>query len=396
VKVALVCIAPLRDAGTVGGTYSAVLAEGLQADGVEVELWSRVCDEPHAPVGVPVLQVWRSGLFAWWDIVRAVRARKPDVVHFQHYFFVLGNSAAGEVSTIALMFALALMRVRVVSTLHDVPGRAQITPAYVRMHSYRYPAWFIRLALGWTFRIVAGLSRKTIVHQAVFVDRLAELGVPREKIDVIAHMALPSRPVERSAARTELGLPADAQIVLFFGYATGYKGIEELLAGFAVLAERGRRFVLVLGAGVHPKIFADPAYRAFYERLRASADALPNVEFVGFIESDRLDAYISAADAGILPYVEYHGASGPMYFYLSHRRPVLVSEQIADHTPELCAGAFATTPDGIATAVERFFDDPSVGAAIVEASELLRESVFANEYVELTRAAYDQAVRESE
>lgn len=391
-KVAIVCIAPLRDEGTVGGTYSAVLGEGLQADGVEVELWSRVYDRPHAPVGAPVLQIWRPGLFAWWDIVRAVRARKPDLVHFQHYFFVLGNSAAGEISTIALMVALAFMRVRVVCTLHDVPAREQITPAYVRMHSYRYPAWFIRAALGWTFRIVAGLSRKAIVHQAVFVDRLTDLGVARAKIDVIGHMALPSQPVERSAARAALGLPADGRIVLFFGYATGYKGIEDLLAGFALLAERGRPFLLVLGAGIHPKIFGDPEYRAFYERLRATAEALPNVAFAGFIDTDRLDAYISAADAGILPYVEYHGASGPMYFYLSHRRPVLVSRQIADHTAELSAGAFETTPEGIADAVERFFDDPSVGAAIAEESELLRESVFANEYVGLTRTAYEQAL----
>lgn len=392
-KVALIGLAPLRDAGTVGGTYSAVLAEGLQADGVDVELWSRVCDEPHARLDVPVLQIWRQGILAWFDILRAVRRRKPDVVHFQHYFFVLGNGAGGELSTIALMLALRIWGVRTITTLHDVPGLAQITDEYVRMHSYRYPAWFIRPALGWTFRIVAGASRKLIVHQAVFVERLAELGVAREKIDVIAHMALPTQPVEPAAARASLGLPADAQIVLFFGYATGYKGIDVLLAGFALLAARGRPYVLVLGAGVHPKIFADPEYRTFYAGLRATAEGLPNVEFAGFIDTDRLDAFISAADVGILPYVEYHGASGPMYFYLSHRRPVLVSAQIAEHTPQLRESAFATTPEGVAAAVERFFDEPSAREAIAGECERLRESVFANEYVEATRAAYDQALR---
>jgi len=391
-RVAIVCIAPLRARGTVGGTYSTVLAELLTGDGLNVELWSRITQEEHAPSGVPIVQVWRPGLFAWLDIVRAVIRRRPEIVHFQHYLFMLGKGAVGEISTLALMISLKFLRVRVVTTLHDVPGRSEITPAYIKAHNYRYPVWFIRAALGSMFKFISQASRAVIVHQEIFADRAVQFGVRRAKIEVIPHMPLPAKPVDRGAARRALGLSESAAVALFFGYATGYKGLAELIECFAALGSRDRPIELLLGAGIHPKAFEEAGYGGYYAQIEKRAAEIENVRFVGFIPEQILGNYICAADVGILPYKAYHGASGPLFLYLGYDRPVLVSQQIAAHTPELVAGVFEVEPRDIARIAARFFDDPHARDEIQSECRSLRELAFSSECADLTRAAYARAL----
>jgi glycosyltransferase involved in cell wall biosynthesis len=380
----------MRDRATIGGNYSAVLAGALARSGLDVELWSCVTSHELAPCDVPIVQVWRPGAFAWLDILRAFLRRRPAVVHVQHYAFLLGSGASGELSTLALVLVLALVGARTVVTLHDVPGRAQITTAYARAHNYRYPAKFIRFAVGVLFRAIGMASRVVIVHEEPFADRAAAFGVPRSKVRVVPHMALPANPIDRATARRALGLGDDERVVLFFGYATRYKGIENLLEAFALLRERGSDVRLLLAAGEHPKIYQEPEYRAYYARLRSRADELANVTFLGFVPDDLLGARICAADLGIVPYVESHGASGPMNYFLTYDRPLLVSEQVAEHAPELAPVAFATSPATIADAVAGFFDG-STGDAVRARCAELRASLLAVEYVELTEAAYAEA-----
>ncbi len=388
--VAIVCIAPMRDRATIGGRYSAVVAEALAADGLDVELWSCVTSYEGAPCGVPVLQVWRSGALAWIDIVRTFLRRRPAVVHLQHFAFLFGGGAAGELSTLALMLVLRLLGARLVVTLHDVPSQTQMTSKYLRAHNHRFPAGFVRLSVGVLFHAIGLAARIVIVHAAPFADRAMALGIPPSKIRVVPLIAWTERAVERSEARGELGIGTDERVVLFFGYATRYKGIENLLEAFALLGARDAKIRLLLGAGEHPKIFDEPAYRVYYAGMRARAERMPNVTFLGFIADDRLGQVIGAADVGIVPYLETHGASGPLNYFLACDRPVLVSEQVAEHACELSESAFRTTPDGIAQAVLSYFDGGG-GERVRTSCDRMREALAVGGYVDLTKAAYAEA-----
>jgi len=394
-SVAIICIAPLRNSGVPGGAYAATLGEALQGNGMRVELWTRKSPEMHAEFDVPVRQVWRAGPWAWLDILKAVIERRPRIVHLQHFFFLLGNGAAGELSTMLLMFCLALVGSRVVVTLHDVPGKEQITPEYVKLHKYNYPASFALAGIATLLYLIGKVAREIIVLNEFFAERLARFGVDPRKINVIPHMPPPAHPVERSCARKTLGLDGTERIVLFFGFATAYKGIELLLSAFEILEERGSKVRLLLGAGFHPKVGATRGYPEYYSALETKARSIELVDFVGFIDSDDLDTYLSAADLGILPYVEYHGASGPLYYYMSHERPVLVSTCIAQHTPGFHSGAFATSPAAIADAISRFFEDESFRDSISRESAELRRTLLSDAYLIQTRNVYDKALRTS-
>ena len=392
-SVAIVCIAPLRRTAILGGTYSAVLGDALYDTGTNVELWTKRSAEATADLDVPVRQVWRSGALAWLDIVRAVLARRPRIVHLQHYFFLFGNGAGGELATLLLLLCLPLLRTRVVVTLHDVPGKAQITPAYIKLHKYNYPALFVLAGITTLMYLLGSVASQIIVHNELFAGRLVDFGVDPLKINIIPHMPLPSNSIDRATARRALGLDEAGHIVLFFGYATGYKGIEQLLGAFEILETRGSTVRLLLGAGVHPKMGNAAEYAEYYSAMESRARAIHLVEPVGFIDPADLDTYISAADLGILPYVEYHGASGPLYFYLSHERPVLMSTQISEHTPGIVSGFFDVAPTEIAAAISRFFDDESFRESVCRESADLRGALFSDNYLTLTREVYGKATR---
>ena len=58
--------------------------------------------------------------------------------------------------------------------------------------------------------------------------------IPAERIAVVPHGPLleAHRPIERQAARRQLGLPPDAEVVLFTGLIEPYKGLADLVAAF--------------------------------------------------------------------------------------------------------------------------------------------------------------------
>ena len=390
-RVAIVCVAPLRSGPVLGGTYSSSLGEALAGRGIEAELWTKKTVEPYADVKVSIRQVWRPGLMAWLDIVRAVWKFKPDVLHVQYYFFLFGNGASGEISALLLALSMFLLRTRLVVTLHDVPERERMTQQYLRLHKYHYPAPLVRAGVSAVFSVFGKAAQAVIVHGDRFAQRLIEFGVPVGKIAVIPHMPLLVKRIERTAARAQLNIRNGACVILFFGYATGYKGLESLLDAFEILERRKSYVRLILGAGTRPKFGDTPEYQRYYRRLEARANSLSSVDFVGFIKPSELDTYLSAADAGILPYIEYHGASGPLYYYLAHGCPVLVSRPVAEDLPGFHAGVFESAPSAIADMIDRFAGDPALRTSIAAECSAQGDQAVSNGYLDLTREIYLQA-----
>jgi len=384
-------VAPLRSGPVLGGTYSSSLGEALAERGIEAELWTKRTAEPYARVNVPVRQVWRPGVMAWLDIIRAVWRFKPDVLHVQYYFFLFGNGASGEISALLLALGMLFFRTRLVVTVHDVPERERMTQQYLRLHKYHYPALLVRAGVATVFSLFGKTARSIIVHGDRFAQRLVEFGVPAKKIAVIPHMPLLVKRIERTAARAQLDIRNGTCVILFFGYATGYKGLESLLDAFEILERRKSHVRLILGAGVRPKFGDTPEYRRYYRRLEERARSLKSVRFVGFIEPSQLDTYLSAADAGILPYLEYHGASGPLYYYLAHGCPVLVSRAVAEDLPGLHAGVFESAPAAMADLIDRFAEDQAVRTSIAAECATQGDQAVSNGYLELTREIYAQA-----
>lgn len=101
----------------------------------------------------------------------------------------------------------------------------------------------------------------------------------------------------RSECRRELGYDADELVVLSAGKMVPEKRLESLLDAVSHMAKANRRVrLLMVGAD-------ESAYASSIKQLVADDTLLRSVtQFLGFQESDRLNALMNAADIGVWPH----------------------------------------------------------------------------------------------
>jgi glycosyltransferase involved in cell wall biosynthesis len=202
--------------------------------------------------------------------------------------------------------ALALRltgRRRLVVTLHD-PHRPGLSNRFVR----------------WTYTHVAD---RVLMHSEHLADELTRItDVDRGRIAVVPHpsfaaVANASDPV---AARDLLGLPREAQIVLFFGQIRAYKGIDTLAAAMdTVLAARRGVHLLVAGSVNDPEL--ERELTALRERNRSAVTLMTGR---APLDAQALDLALSASDLVALPF-RTASQSGSAVYALSHGRAVLTT-----------------------------------------------------------------------
>jgi glycosyltransferase involved in cell wall biosynthesis len=163
-------------------------------------------------------------------------------------------------------------------------------------------------------RLVARLTARTIVHtQADLASLPAALAA---RTVVIPHgeyggLARTGGPVDRDAARAELGLDADVPATLMFGQLRPDKGLDDLVAAVAAVP------------GLHLLIGGEDL-----GGLAAVRDALKDLDEratvrEGFLEMSEVATLFAAADTVALPYREA-SQSGVLLLAYGFARPVVV------------------------------------------------------------------------
>lgn len=110
----------------------------------------------------------------------------------------------------------------------------------------------------------------------------------------------PAAPEARAQLQQELGLPADAPMVLFVGFFSREKNPDVLFEAWAALAERGVASTLVLVGATRGAYYEIDA--AIAERIRGQAAARGLSERLVFVEStDRIEHFYQSADVFALP-----------------------------------------------------------------------------------------------
>lgn len=157
----------------------------------------------------------------------------------------------------------------------------------------------------------------------------------------------------RETARRHLGLPAEGEVALFFGYVRHYKGLDVLLRAWPRV--RARRPVTLLVAG---EFYEDAApYRA----LAAAAGGEPGVRLLErYLSDEDVEAAFKAADVTVLPY-RSATQSGVTHVAYALGVPVIttdvggLAETVKpDETGLVCA---PEDPAALAAAVLHYFEE---------------------------------------
>lgn len=295
-----------------GNRYQPLLAEGLEAAGIRVQLKQDLTPKL-------MKRIVERG------------ARRPQIVHLHWQTYLTRPSLPGSIraSTSFLTRLVRLRRngARLVWTVHHlIPDE----------HSHQ--AWE-RLTL---------TAQGRIVHQAIVHSRGAAeetvrfLRVPEEKLSIIPHGhyadAYPNT-ISREDARAQLGIAADKSVLLFFGRIRELKGVPELLDGFAQVSNTD---AVLLIAG---DPWTDPLRRLVEQRAAAN----PRIRIaLGFIPEEDVQVYMNAADCVVLPF-RSGITSGSLALSMSFGKAI-----VAANTPSLAS----VPPEGGAI----FFDQKRPGA----------------------------------
>jgi glycosyltransferase involved in cell wall biosynthesis len=320
---------------------------------------------------VEIVEGYRRGS-PWSAFQLAISALRSDVkiLNIQHELFAFG----GPVSALTLPIALRVLQLfgrRIVTTMHGVIAPSDITPSFVRNNGSHVPPFVARLAWRWLVRGVCSASNLILVHDEAHRRVLAQDYAIRNRVEVVAlgirPSPLPSAP-ERASARAELGMTARDEVLTFFGYFAGYKGLERLFCALPrLLKERANLHVIL--AGDVPDRLAVSSPLARHAALLAAADH--RVHHLGFVPEAKVRQVLIATDALILPYTAGISASGPLALAAGCGTPVLLSRLLANGSPERFV--FDPTPEGIEGAVTSFFDDGEVRDQSMEYVLRLRE-----------------------
>ncbi len=165
-------------------------------------------------------------------------------------------------------------------------------------------------------------------------------------------------PVGRAEARAALDLPADAPVLLFFGFVREYKGLRVLLDAMPQIRERVPGVRLVVAG----EFYDDEApYREQVRRL-GIGDA---VRFdAAYIPNEHVGRYFGAADLVVQPYLSAT-QSGVAQIAYHFERPLVTTDVggLAEAVPP-DAGLVVPPEDpaALAVAVVRFFEERMAGA----------------------------------
>ena len=331
----------------------------------------RLCgvSDTYCEDDVWVCRCWDRGLFYPFRIFwNAARWRgRVDVFHVQHEYFLFGGVFSAVLFPF-LLFLLKLFRKPVVVTLHGVISLSVIDREFLRDNMIGgFPFVFRLGALGLT-RLIACFADALVVHDEFFRRVLVdEYGVCESKVFVVPHGVEEAREVINSdEAKRILGV-GGKKVLLFFGYITGYKGLELLIDAFKFL-KNDEDFVLFIAGGEHPRLRGKRRYREYLRRLRERARRVSDrIIFTGFVPEDKIPIYFSAADLVIFPYKAVMSSSGPINLAIAYRKPFLVSNVM-----NLIYGSSASFPLSaicLSKVIESFFNDNTFHEVVLEILE---------------------------
>lgn len=282
-------------------------------------------------------------------VARRIRGLRPDVVHVQ-----FAPSAFGFRPWPGLL--PGLVEAPVVTTVHEYGWWA--APSWVPEPVWRAVERTGRLDRE-TWRLVPGAAA-TVTTNAGHATALADrLGMDADLVPLAPNVP-DLGAVDRTAVRHGLGVPAEAEVVAFFGFVHPVKGLRYLIEAVAALraAGRDRLHLLVLG-GFTSLALPTPEARAFRAELTGHVDACGaagHVTITGHLPADRVSAALHASDLAAFPFTAgattksgallsafAHGlptvvtAADPPDPVLLDRENVLVAPRVRD--PEVLAGA---------------------------------------------------------
>ncbi len=251
----------------------------------------------HLPKSIYELLELGYSVIAYRRLKKAVLKHRPDCIYERYNLF----SPAGV--WLSKKYGLPL-GVEVNAPLFDERSR--------------YGGIALPKLADWSESYVWHNADALFVVTDVLADRVADTGVPRDRIEVVHNGIDLNRfvPGDPDAAKRELGL--EGRLVLgFAGFARDWHGLDRVVRLLASPAGSNGHFLLV-GDG--------PAVDGI-RRLAAELGVTDRITITGIVDRDAIPRYVNGFDIALQPDVVDYASPLKMFEYLALGRAVVAPDK---------------------------------------------------------------------
>jgi len=261
--------------------------------------------------GADVHEVFSRRLPFAAPLVEAAVRQGVDVVHVQHAPDILGLGS----ELLALLQGLRARGIRTVVTLHTVydtwSGLIERKPHVRAFH-----------------RSLGAAADRILVHQPTCRDTLVGHGVPAGRLALIPHGTDRLETGDGARIRARHGIPAEAPLLLFFGFVHVQKNVHTVLKAMPGILARVPEARLLVAGSIAGGTWYNRAYAWYLDHLGRSLGLGERVTLTKlFVDAaDVADTY-AAADLVLLPHQQGYGsASGVLHQAIGAGKPLLCSD----------------------------------------------------------------------
>lgn len=272
-----------------------------------------------------IIRCWDHSPVYFYQLIKEVIKRKIKRVHIQQELHIFG----GLITVLLLPLLILLLRIlrrEVIITLHGVVPLKDINQEFVKENGYSGSPLIIKNILRIVYFVICLFPNKIIVHDYKFKQSLQEdyfvsfkdISVTGIGIDDTISL------IPKDKARKKLEINNNKYTFLYFGYVTGYKGIELIIDALKSMKDNDFNFIIV--GSEHPRRKNEPQYKDYYNKIKGYFQKDKRCHFTGYVPEEEVNYYFRASDCLVLPYTAHISSSGPMAQAISNEILVIGSD----------------------------------------------------------------------
>lgn len=356
-------------------TFCKYLYSTAESDEHEFVIYANTDSEAyvHTNEYIQIAYIWKKGVNPFWTILKDMRKRKIDIIHIHHELYLFGSIWANFFFIIFLMHC-KLIGVRTIVEFHSVVPLKKIDMNFMIENGMRARPRFARFCFrGLHFGINLS-AYHYIVHEDIFKEYLVKYyNVKRNRITVLALPCInPPVTYDQEEAKKLLKIDQKSKMVLFFGFITGYKGLDRLCTASETFLNSIDNCVLYVAGGLHPRLKGNDKYLSYVDSLKDKLDASLSV-WHGYAQDCEMPILFSAADVVIFPYTVAMSSSGPLAQAIAFEDALIVSDAFKDII--FCNECFfGSTPDDLSKKICEFFENEQLRDTIIKYAKELKVS----------------------
>jgi glycosyltransferase involved in cell wall biosynthesis len=263
--------------------------------------------------------VWTTYRYALQILSQCLRD-KPHIVHFDFTLTIFGNTYLSSIFLVPLVTLLRLFGYKVVISVHDTVTKQVLSEFFGTRNLRKYFAWLTSLV----FYKFLSIANVLIVHLNFQKQLLVTMNYINPNKIFPVPFGVAEMPVIPNAKLNlwKQKFPKK-RIVLFFGNIAPRKGVEFLIDGFSLIADKHPDSCLIIGGGADSRsqsYLSDLLERASQKITSAS------FSYLGYLKDIDAHSLIELSEVMVLPYVYAHASPSILYWAIQHHKPVVASK----------------------------------------------------------------------